>query len=190
MSAAGSDTPVAKKAMSAIWTPEQLAQDVLQIESNSNKMQTFSGSTKPSDRMDTDLSYAEVVKRQGVPFNKKSYDNINTSFKQGDRDGGLNEHYFQGDQVDRTKQQNFQDIKPEPEDRDHTFLFQEKEGQKTNKIKKGKMIFCWTYVQKQQLGLGGDVIVPYKGVEQKITLQSMFVKKIQLAPALQERGLK
>ena len=83
--------------------------------------------------MDTNLSYAEVVKQQGVPFNKKSYDKINTSFERDDRDGGLNKHSFQGDKVDRTEQQDFQDIKPDPRDRDHTFLFQEKEGQKTDK---------------------------------------------------------
>ena len=154
--------------MSATQTIEQPTQDVLQIESNSNKMQTFSGSTKTSDRMDTNLSYAEVVKQQGVPFNKKSYDKINTSFEQDDRDGGLNKHSFQGDKVDRTEQQDFQDIKPDPGDRDHTFLFQEKEGQKTDKTRqneKKKDDFLLNIRAKATTWIRGDVIVPYKSRE-------------------------
>ena len=136
-----------------------------------------------------------MVKQQGVPFNKKSYDKINTSFEQDDRDGGPNKHSFQGDQVDRTEQQDFQDIKPDPGDRDHTFLFQEKEGQKTDKTQqneKKKDDFLLNIRAKATTWIRGGryCALQIKGVEQKITLQSMMNKKIRLAPALQERGLK
>ena len=142
MSAAESD----KEAMSATQTIEQPTQDVLQIESNSNKMQTFSGSTKPSDRMDTDLSYAEVVKQQGVPFNKKSYDKINTSFEQDDRDGGLNKHSFQGDR-EWTELNNkiFRTLNRIQGTEITRFYFRRKKDRKQtkhDKMKKRKMIFC------------------------------------------------
>ena len=150
-------------------------------------MQTVSGSTKLGDRMDTEISYAEVVKRQGVPFNKKSYNNINKSFEQDDRDGGLNKHSFQRDQEDR-KQQSFQDIKLESENKNHTFLLQEKDGQ--NKKRKDDFLLNIRARATTWIRGGRFCALPIKGVEQKITLQNMFGKKVQLAPALQERGLK
>ena len=123
---------VTKEAMSAIQVPGQPAQDVLQIETNSIEMQTVSGSTKLGDRMDTEISYAEVVKRQGVPFNKKSYNHINKSFEQDDRDGGLNKHSFRGNN------RVFRILNWNQRTKITHFYYRRKK----DRIKREKMIFC------------------------------------------------